>query len=294
MKGKINKREKAISFIAPTIVLFIVMYSSKLFSGNNLDRLINFIIFLIYSSLFLLKREWWNFKKLMLSTVVITIFVLLSVVYFNSLINICIIFILIPTLGKTLKHPDYLVYSAIVYLEPTIMFLVFIKLEHLEFLALTLIYVVAVLLIRDRKLAVKNSDMMEKYLKQLEVAHRGLQESAIVSMNNAVLSERTRIARDIHDAVGHSLTSIIVQLQAVKYMIKDNPKESEDTIEEMMKVAENNYVLTIAYNGRFQGNNISEGFGLSVIRERILELGGKASFEPNSPTGFKIKVEIPN
>nr|WP_285855215.1 sensor histidine kinase [Paenibacillus cellulositrophicus] len=76
-------------------------------------------------------------------------------------------------------------------------------------------------------------------------------------MQYAVLEERARIARDIHDAVGHSLTSLIVQMQALRYMIKQDPVHAGETLEEMLSVARQ---------------------GLQNIRESVHALAGDLSF----------------
>nr|WP_238357838.1 sensor histidine kinase [Cohnella zeiphila] len=56
-------------------------------------------------------------------------------------------------------------------------------------------------------------------------------------MRNAVLEERTRIAGEIHDSVGHSLTSLIVQMQALRYRVKQDPEGSVQALDEMLTVA---------------------------------------------------------
>ncbi len=53
---------------------------------------------------------------------------------------------------------------------------------------------------------------LEHAHQELQKAHAELQEASVLSLRYAVLEERTRIARDIHDSIGHELTSVIVQL----------------------------------------------------------------------------------
>ncbi|TBL76087.1 sensor histidine kinase [Paenibacillus thalictri] len=76
-----------------------------------------------------------------------------------------------------------------------------------------------------------------RHLEALQQAHAELQEAAVVSMHHAVLEERSRIARDIHDSLGHSLTSLIVQLQAVQYMVANGPDEAREAVKNMLAVA---------------------------------------------------------
>jgi len=78
---------------------------------------------------------------------------------------------------------------------------------------------------------------LQKAHAELQEAHDQLQEAALHSMQVAVLEERTRIARDIHDALGHSLTSLIVQLQAVRYMLQDGPPLAQEAVRNMLGVA---------------------------------------------------------
>ena len=51
---------------------------------------------------------------------------------------------------------------------------------------------------------------------QLEHAHRQLAESSAQEQELAVLRERTRLARDMHDTVGHALVLISVKLEAAQ------------------------------------------------------------------------------
>lgn len=77
----------------------------------------------------------------------------------------------------------------------------------------------------------------QKQLVELQDAYVQLQEASATAMENAVLEERTRIAREMHDSVGHSLTSMIVQLQAMRYMLRENPERASQSLEELLAVA---------------------------------------------------------
>ncbi|MBW7458230.1 histidine kinase dimerization/phosphoacceptor domain-containing protein, partial [Paenibacillus sepulcri] len=72
---------------------------------------------------------------------------------------------------------------------------------------------------------------------ELEQAHTQLEEAAGRSLRYAVLEERSRIARDIHDSIGHGLTSVIVQLQAMPYVLRTNPAEADQMVATVLDVA---------------------------------------------------------
>lgn len=71
----------------------------------------------------------------------------------------------------------------------------------------------------------------------LQKAHHDLQEATVQSMHYAALSERTRLARDIHDGIGHHLTSLIVQLQALELMLPEQPEKAAEQVPIMLSVA---------------------------------------------------------
>lgn len=58
---------------------------------------------------------------------------------------------------------------------------------------------------------------------ELENAYKELSETA-------VFQERNRIARDIHDNAGHSMTAVIMQTEAAKLLIDTNPEEAKAKI----------------------------------------------------------------
>lgn len=72
---------------------------------------------------------------------------------------------------------------------------------------------------------------------KLQQAHEELEQATVQSLRYAVLEERSRIARDIHDSIGHRLTSVIVQLQALPYVLKSDPTESERIVRTVLEVA---------------------------------------------------------
>jgi signal transduction histidine kinase len=55
---------------------------------------------------------------------------------------------------------------------------------------------------------------------ELKAAYEQLSEKA-------VYEERNRIARDIHDNAGHSMTAVIMQTEAAKVLIDTNPEEAK-------------------------------------------------------------------
>ncbi len=91
-----------------------------------------------------------------------------------------------------------------------------VKLGFLMYRTLTYVifYALAWLLDRQKKDSEENRQLME----ELRASESRLREYAGRIAHTVALEERTRIARDIHDSLGHSLTAIKIQLtKAIAY-----------------------------------------------------------------------------
>ncbi|WP_173927862.1 sensor histidine kinase [Bacillus thuringiensis] len=78
---------------------------------------------------------------------------------------------------------------------------------------------------------------LEKMHEELKNAHIELQKATLQSMRYAALTERTRIAREIHDGLGHQMTSLIVQLQALEFMLPNDPQTAAKTVNQLLEIA---------------------------------------------------------
>jgi signal transduction histidine kinase len=70
----------------------------------------------------------------------------------------------------------------------------------------------------------------ERLLVELEAAHRQLQAYAAQVEALAVAEERNRLAREIHDSLGHYLTTITVQLEAAGKLVAARPEQAAAAI----------------------------------------------------------------
>ncbi len=219
-----------------------------------------------------------------------------------------------------------------------------------------------------KKLNRSRSDLEKAYLKLIEASKD--REQLVAA------EERTRLARELHDTLAHTLTAIIVSLEAGKKLVEKEPRKAlneinksqdqarkgldevrqtvktlrsrkseklaftdaikgltrdysgsdidirldfENTatlspsleptlyrivqesitnsirhgaaklIQIRLKQAENELVLEIEDNGK-GCSDLSEGYGLRGIRERVLEIGGQVYFQSKTQGGFLVKV----
>jgi signal transduction histidine kinase len=72
---------------------------------------------------------------------------------------------------------------------------------------------------------------LEDAHRQLADAHRQLELSAERDAELAVFSERSRLAREMHDTIGHALVLIAVKLEAAQRLRAVNPERADHEIE---------------------------------------------------------------
>ncbi|ALC89372.1 hypothetical protein AM500_05925 [Bacillus sp. FJAT-18017] len=65
----------------------------------------------------------------------------------------------------------------------------------------------------------RQNQLLEEYAKQIEKI--------------TLLEERNRLARDLHDTVGHTFTSVIMGLDAASYLIETSPVKAKEQVERL-------------------------------------------------------------
>ncbi len=127
---------------------------------------------------------------------------------------------------------------------------------------------------------------LERTIKELDESKKELQNAYDELEEATLLRERQRIAKDIHDTAGHSITTVIMQTEAAKLIIDQKPEEAKQKIISANLQAKNaleelrNSVHLLS--GRIQSlslredlqeivNDSSEGTGIK-IRSSIQEI----------------------
>jgi signal transduction histidine kinase len=90
------------------------------------------------------------------------------------------------------------------------------------------VFVVAFSVIGQREARAREE--AEALTGRLEEANRKLRESAAQAEELAVARERNRLAREIHDGLGHYLTTIAVQLEAAEALLGDQPSPAAEAV----------------------------------------------------------------
>jgi signal transduction histidine kinase len=220
------------------IIIFILMYLGRLFIGPPQKIGLNLLIWGSYSGLVFIPKSWWTRKRFIIAAVIISIESAIGLVWYQETKLIYYLAIIVISSIKRLSLSKssipvmvVIVMMAVLYMQQS---------NHMDlfhFLSFILFTVVVYLGLWSRMQRHEMYEMNKRHLVELQEAYDQLQETSVAAMHNAVLEERTRIAREIHDALGHSLTSLIVQMQALRYMIKKDPAQAEQSLEEMLVLA---------------------------------------------------------
>lgn len=67
---------------------------------------------------------------------------------------------------------------------------------------------------------------VQQLLKNLEAANQKLREYAVQAEELAITRERNRLAREIHDGLGHHLTAINIQIRAARAILDQDPQQA--------------------------------------------------------------------
>jgi signal transduction histidine kinase len=71
---------------------------------------------------------------------------------------------------------------------------------------------------------------MQQLLDENERQRQVLEQYAMQVETITLLEERNRMARELHDTVGHTLTSVIMGLDATSYLLRTEPVEAQESI----------------------------------------------------------------
>ena len=107
----------------------------------------------------------------------------------------------------------------------------------ITFLSMTLVSLWIQHLIYERY---ARNDLLEQLSRanaELQEAHRRLAASAAQEQELAVLRERTRLAREMHDTLGHALVLISIKLEAAQRLRERDPQRSDRELESTKEIA---------------------------------------------------------
>ncbi|RAN86464.1 hypothetical protein B5P41_28985 [Bacillus sp. SRB_28] len=247
-----------------------------------------------YSFLFWVPKRWWSASKYMLiSTLLISTVVgmyLLGLGYSSSLLLWPLVYLLAISPAKFILTTALQAFVTIV----VILVLLWINnFPNVDLYALCgILFIMSGVYIGGRILSLLKETYqinqeqfleLEQVHEKLKATHAELQKETLQSMQYAALTERTRIAREIHDGLGHHMTSLIVQLQALELMLPNDPQTATKTTHQLLKIAR--LGMEEIRSTVHEWENDEKGLGIIALRGFISQTAS------NSKIQFHLKEE---
>ncbi|SHH75073.1 Signal transduction histidine kinase [Caloranaerobacter azorensis DSM 13643] len=275
------------------LVLIPIFYTAIYFENTFSKRFYTIIlIFIVYMILGVIRRKLCN----KYSTLFMSFFIDILLIFFleyNSrfLINYFLhsfYIVIILEASLTLKRDRSLIVGIVAVLISLIksIMLIYYKSNLANISEMAFFALINILTLIVTNFAQYNKEEKEKkelLYKELLKAHKKLKEYSDRVEKLTIIEERNRIARDIHDTLGHKMTALIMQLEMSSYMIDENPEKAKQLIEEAKKQAREGLlsirkvVETLRIN-----DDISQG--IDFIKQMADEFSKK--------TGTDIKLKI--
>ncbi|ELS04163.1 signal transduction histidine kinase [Xenococcus sp. PCC 7305] len=123
---------------------------------------------------------------------------------------------------------------------------------------------------------------------KLVTAHRRLRDYALQIENQAILQERNRIAREIHDSVGHYLTAQSIQLENTALFLMQEPEKADNHLAKARKLGKEALENIRASVATLRKNPLQER-SLETILERLI-----TDFKLNTDITITSKFELVN
>ena len=234
----INKKIFSIIKIITLIILFL---SALYFENAQQQRLLVLVIVFI---LFIGNNIYKYFANRETKTYFILFIIDLALIYIlelNSrlLINyflhsFYIIILLEASITLTIKKGIIIGSITIIISLVKFMYLIYYKFNLSNISQLVFFLIINILILVVSMFAQYNKQEKEKkdlLYKELLDAHKTLKNYTEEVHRLSVVEERNRIARDLHDNLGHNMTALIMQLQMADHFLKtDSPKSQEHLV----------------------------------------------------------------
>ena len=124
---------------------------------------------------------------------------------------------------------------------------------------------------------------LNRTLEELDESKRELEKAYAVLEEVTVLEERQRIAKEIHDTAGHSITTVIMQTEAAKRIVEDDPAEAK--VKLIAANLQAKHALEELRNSVHLLSGMQEGSTLKSALEGVIH-------ESTDGTGIRIRSDI--
>ncbi|WP_239480258.1 sensor histidine kinase [Megamonas hypermegale] len=140
---------------------------------------------------------------------------------------------------------------------------------------------------------IQENEFISKKLRMISLVNKKLQRYAVVTERIGENNERKRLAREIHDTVGHALAGVAAGIDACIVMIDSNPEATKSQLKVISKVVRQGMVdVRKSLNKLRPGALEKQGFKEAI--EKMIDDFGSLS-EVNIKLDYRLKdVDLEN
>jgi serine/threonine protein kinase/signal transduction histidine kinase/Tfp pilus assembly protein PilF len=141
---------------------------------------------------------------------------------------------------------------------------------------------------RTKQLNSKNNEL-QIMNQELFKLNRQLEEYAATAEELAVVKERNRVAKEVHDTLGHTLTLLIMLMKLSKIKCEQNPEETKEKLTEAIQVAQDGLkglrssILGLMSENLSYGNLVD---GLEKLFKNVADSGVKIDFSMDGEDNY--------
>jgi signal transduction histidine kinase len=240
----ITKWIKLFTYISATVLLIINNSSDKL---KYLIPILLLIFFVNYSRDNFLVDGEKRIQYVWIS-IALELMIIVSISFFDKN-NINLLFFYICVSSTIIIHPFlYSIYLVAAYF--TLTFLIYAMRNGFGDLMKSIIpmifnYGVSIAFVVGMsylvKMQIREKERITRINIELEQAYKKLIENSAAAQKLTVEQERTRMAREIHDTLAHTLTTLIVQLEACKKLASLDPSRLPAELEKAQQLSRSGF-----------------------------------------------------
>ncbi len=132
-----------------------------------------------------------------------------------------------------------------------------------------LMYLVNTFSFMSIKFNIREKARVKKLNNELEEANEKLKDYSLKVEELTIKNERNRVAQEIHDSLGHSLTALIMHLDFLEKVIDKNPEKAKEVVIKSQNIARNSMKDVRRAIYALKDNEISKGLVYSI--ESLIE-----------------------
>jgi len=240
------EKRKRLLYIIKTILLSILFFSAVYFENAQQQRLFVLVsVFLLYLCVGLGRlaagvSKWYHLSFIL--DIALVFFLefnsrLLINYFFHSFY---IIILLEAALTLPLKRGIAIGSAAVLVSLIKYIYLIYYKFNLSNVSQLAFFLMVNALILVIAGFAQLNKEEKERtdiLYRELLDTHRQLKQYTNEVNRLTVVEERNRIARDLHDTLGHNMTALIMQLQMAEHLLKEDTSKADDLLQASTRTA---------------------------------------------------------